>query len=50
MRTTFRIDTTEIGRSIISTLRDGILFPTQSKREIRLDCELIQRKSFVVKQ
>ncbi|WP_143462545.1 LacI family DNA-binding transcriptional regulator [Levilactobacillus enshiensis] len=45
--TTFRIDTTEIARSIISTLRDGILFPTQAKREIRLDCELIQRKSFV---
>ena len=46
--TTFRIDTEELGKVAIETLRNLIVSPKKSKRMILLDADLVFRKSFVI--
>ncbi|AVK61348.1 transcriptional regulator [Lactobacillus sp. CBA3605] len=44
--TTFRIDTNELGRVAIDTLKAALIFKTTDNRTILLDANLIYRKSF----
>ena len=46
--TTFRIDTEELGKVAIETLRNLIVAPKKSKRMILLDADLVFRKSFSI--
>ena len=46
--TTFRIDTEELGKVAVETLRNLIVAPKKSKRMILLDADLVFRKSFSI--
>ena len=48
--TTFRIDTEELGKVAVETLRNMIASPKKSRRMILLDAELVVRKSFKVQE
>lgn len=45
--TTFRIDTDQLAKVAIDTLKENIIFPTKMRKTILIDADLIYRKSFL---